>query len=191
MPDNMQWLAYLAGKTSRIKLGTGAIILPWHLNPTRVAEKISMLQAILGDRFMLGFGRGLAREEYKAFGVEMGTSRERFDQAAEIVLDILETGVAEYDTPYFKQTRTPVTPKPTHGYRDRGFLSVAMTPDSAMAAPRGGRGLAAALPRSASRQATRRTGVLGLHFLSRGCSHRRADRASIPHQVLPQRHQSL
>ena len=134
MPDNLQWLAYLAGRTQRIKLGTGAIILPWHLNPTRVAEKIAMMQAILGDRFMLGFGRGLAREEYRAFGVDMGSSRERFDQAAEIILDILETGVAEYDTPYFKQSRTPVTPKPLHGYRNRDFLSVAMTPDSAMAA---------------------------------------------------------
>ena len=28
----------------------------------------------------------------------------------------------------------PITPKPEHGYRDRGFFSVAMTPDSAMAA---------------------------------------------------------
>ena len=70
MPDNMQWLSYLAGKTSRIKLGTGAIILPWWNNPTRVAEKISMLQALLGDRFMLGFGRGLAREEYEAFDID-------------------------------------------------------------------------------------------------------------------------
>ncbi len=134
MPDNLQWLSYLAGKTNRIKLGTGAIILPWHENPTRVAEKIAMLQIILGDRFMLGFGRGLAREEYRAFGVDMGTSRERFDQSAEIVLDILDTGIAEYETPYFKQSRTTITPKPEHGYRDRGFLSVAMTPDSAMAA---------------------------------------------------------
>ncbi len=134
MPDNLQWLAYLAGKTSRIKLGSGAIILPWHENPTRLAEKITLLQIILGDRFMLGFGRGLAKEEYRAFGVDMGSSRERFDQAAEIILDILDTGIAEYDTPYFKQTRTQITPKPLHGYRDRGFLSVAMTPDSAMAA---------------------------------------------------------
>ena len=134
MPDNLQWLAYLAGKTSRIKIGSGAIILPWHENPTRVAEKIALLQILLGDRFMLGFGRGLAREEYRAFGIDMNTARERFDQAAEIILDILETGIAEYDTPYFKQTRTPVTPKPEHGYRDREFLSVAMTPESAMAA---------------------------------------------------------
>jgi len=134
MPDNMQWLAYIAGKTNRIKIGTGAIILPWHENPTRVAEKISLLQIMLGDRFMLGFGRGLAREEYRAFGIDMNTARERFDQAAEIILDILDTGIAEYDTPYFKQSRTNVTPKPEHGYRDREFLSVAMTPESGIAA---------------------------------------------------------
>ena len=41
-PDNMQYLSYLAGKTSRIKLATGAVILPWN-NPLRVAEKMSML----------------------------------------------------------------------------------------------------------------------------------------------------
>lgn len=134
MPDNMLWLAYLAGKTNKIKLGAGAIILPWHENPTRVAERIILMQIILGDRFMLSFGRGLAREEYKAFGIDMSTSRERFDEAAEIVLDILDRGVAEYDTKYFKQSRTEITPKPEFGYRDRGFCSVAMTPDSAMAA---------------------------------------------------------
>ena len=134
MPDNTQWLAYLAGKTSRIKLGTGAIILPWHENPTRVAERVILLQTLLGDRFLLGFGRGLAREEYRAFDIDMATSRERFDEAAKIVLDILDTGIAEYDTKYFKQSRTEVTPKPEFGYRDRGFYSVAMTPDSAMAA---------------------------------------------------------
>lgn len=134
MPDNMLWLAYLAARTERIKIGTGAIILPWHENPTRIAEKVSMLQVLLGERFLLGFGRGLAREEYRAFGVDMNTARARFDEAAEIVLDILETGVAEYETQYFQQSRTTVTPKPEFGYRDRGFFSVAMTPESGIAA---------------------------------------------------------
>jgi len=134
MPDNMQWLSYLAGRTSRIKLGTGAIIMPWWENPTRIAEKIVMLQILLGDRFMLGFGRGLARQEYLAFGVEMSEARERFDEATEIVLDILDTGIAEYDTKHFKQSRTEIHPAPLHGYRDRVFQSVAMTPDSGVAA---------------------------------------------------------
>ena len=134
MPDNMQWLSYLAGKTSRIKLGPGAIILPWWPNPTRVAEKIAMLQILLEDRLMLAFGRGLARMEYEAFGIDMNESRERFDEAADIILDILETGVAEYDTKYFKQSRAEIHPAPLHGYRDRQFQSVAMTPDSGVAA---------------------------------------------------------
>ena len=35
-PDNAQFLSYLAAKTSRVKLGTGAFILPWN-TPIRVA----------------------------------------------------------------------------------------------------------------------------------------------------------
>ena len=38
-PDNTQFLAYMAARTSRIKLATGAVILPWN-QPVRVAEKL-------------------------------------------------------------------------------------------------------------------------------------------------------
>ena len=134
LPDNMQWLAYLAGKTSRMKIGTGAIILPWWPNPTRVAEKIAMLDILLEGRLMLGFGRGLARKEYEAFGVDMNEARERFDQSAEIILDILETGIAEYDTKFFKQSRVEIHPRGETNWRKHGFQSVAMTPDSGIAA---------------------------------------------------------
>lgn len=64
-----------------------------------------MLEILLGDRFMLGLGRGLAKKEYEAFGVPMSEARERFDTSAELILEILETGVAEYDTEHFKQSR--------------------------------------------------------------------------------------
>jgi alkanesulfonate monooxygenase SsuD/methylene tetrahydromethanopterin reductase-like flavin-dependent oxidoreductase (luciferase family) len=133
-PDNMQWLAYVGGRTSTIGVGCGAIILPWWGNPLRVIEKISMLDILLGDRFILGFGRGLSRKEYEIFGVDMATSRQRFDQAADLILDALETGVAEWDTEYFQQSRTEITPKPPRGFRNRRFYSVAMTPDSGIAA---------------------------------------------------------
>jgi alkanesulfonate monooxygenase SsuD/methylene tetrahydromethanopterin reductase-like flavin-dependent oxidoreductase (luciferase family) len=136
MPDNMQWLSWYAAKTERIRFGPGAIILPWWPNPTRVAEKVAMLDIQSGGRFMLGFGRGLARKEYEAFGIDMNESRERFDLAAEIVLDILDTGIAEYDTKYFSQSRTEIHPRPERGFRERGFFSVAMTPDSGVAAAR-------------------------------------------------------
>jgi alkanesulfonate monooxygenase SsuD/methylene tetrahydromethanopterin reductase-like flavin-dependent oxidoreductase (luciferase family) len=134
MPDNMQWLAYIGAKTSRIDVGCGAIILPWWGNPLRVAEKIAMLDILLEGRFILGFGRGLAKKEYETFGVDMNESRARFDQAAELILNTLDTGIAEWDTEFFTQSRTEIHPKPERGFRERGFYSVAMTPDSGIAA---------------------------------------------------------
>ena len=61
-PDNLQWLAQVAGKTSRIQLGTGAIIMPWN-DPYRVASKMALFDQQCGGRALLGFGRGLSRRE--------------------------------------------------------------------------------------------------------------------------------
>ena len=58
-PDNTQWLAYIAGRTERIDVGTAAIILPWN-DPLRVAEKVALLDQIASGRLRLGFGRGLS-----------------------------------------------------------------------------------------------------------------------------------
>ena len=60
VPDVCQFLTYMAGRTSRIKLGTAVIVLPWH-DPVRVAEQISMLDILSEGRLLVGFGRGAAR----------------------------------------------------------------------------------------------------------------------------------
>jgi len=80
-PDNIQFLSYLAARTTRIGLATGAVILPWN-DPLRVAEKVCLLDHLSGGRAVFGMGRGLARREYQPFGIDMDTSRERFDEAA-------------------------------------------------------------------------------------------------------------
>src|SRR4051812_21588438 len=46
-PDTLQRMTYLAGRTSRIMLGTGAVILPWN-DPLRVVEKVTMLEHLSG-----------------------------------------------------------------------------------------------------------------------------------------------
>jgi alkanesulfonate monooxygenase SsuD/methylene tetrahydromethanopterin reductase-like flavin-dependent oxidoreductase (luciferase family) len=131
-PDNTVFLAHMAARTSRIALGTGAVILPWN-EPLRVAEKISLLDHLSGGRLLFGMGRGLARREYAGFGIAMDTSRDRFDEAARMVLDALETGHIEGDGPYYPQPRTPIRPRPARSFRDRTFC-VAMSPDSVLAA---------------------------------------------------------
>ncbi|UQS24785.1 LLM class flavin-dependent oxidoreductase [Amycolatopsis thermalba] len=84
-PDNTQFLSYLAGRTKNAKLHTTAVILPWN-DPLRVVEKIALLDNLSDGRALFGMGRGLARREYEGFGLEMGESRERFDEAAEMVM---------------------------------------------------------------------------------------------------------
>ena len=131
-PDNVVLLANLAARTRRVRLGTGAVILPWN-NPLRVAEKLSLLDHLADGRVLFGVGRGLARREYEGFGIPMDESRDRFDEAARMVIDALETGFIEGDGPFYPQARTAIRPRPARSFRDR-FYCVAMSPDSADAA---------------------------------------------------------
>jgi alkanesulfonate monooxygenase SsuD/methylene tetrahydromethanopterin reductase-like flavin-dependent oxidoreductase (luciferase family) len=134
-PDNTVWLASIAALTERIDVGTAAVILPWN-EPLRVAEKISLLDHIAGGRVRFGMGRGLSRREYAHFrGIEMEESRERFDEAAAMVLEALEAGWIEGNGPYYPQTRTPIRPAPERTFEGRTY-AVATSDDSIEAAAR-------------------------------------------------------
>jgi len=131
-PDNTVLLANMAARTSQIKLGTGAVILPWN-DPLRVTEKLALLDHLCGGRVLFGMGRGLSRKEYAGFGMSMDESRDRFDEAARMIIRGLETGVVEGDGPYFPQPATEIRPRPERSFRDRLYC-VAMSPDSVEAA---------------------------------------------------------
>lgn len=126
--DNMQFLSYMAAKTKTIKLLTGAVILPWW-DPLRVVEKIIQLDHLSKGRTILGIGRGLAKREYDVFGVDMNEARDRFNEAAEMIIKGLETGFVEGDGPMYPQKRTEVRPRPYASFDGR-FNAVAMSSDS-------------------------------------------------------------
>ena len=131
-PDNVAFLTWLAGRTERIRLGTGAVIVPWN-DPLRVAERIVLLDHLSGGRALLGLGRGLARVEYRGFGLDMDESRARFDEAARMIVDAVEKGWIEGAGPFYPQVRTELRPRPLRGFRDR-LYAVGMSPDSVLQA---------------------------------------------------------
>lgn len=131
-PDNIELLSYLAGRTSTLKLGTAAVILPWN-DPMRVAERISMLDVLSGGRVKFGMGRGLSRREFEPFqGISMDEARGRFDQASLIIVDALNSGYIEADTEYFTIPRTPIRPFSSKSWEGRVY-AVANSPDSVTA----------------------------------------------------------
>ncbi len=127
-PSNFQVLAHLAGRTSRAKLGLGAVILPWH-DPLRVIEDVAQLDILTEGRLLLAFGRGLAKDEYDGFRVDMSESRERFDEAARFVLNSLVSGYAEYEGKFYRQPRVQIRPRPPRTFDGR-FFAVATSIDS-------------------------------------------------------------
>jgi alkanesulfonate monooxygenase SsuD/methylene tetrahydromethanopterin reductase-like flavin-dependent oxidoreductase (luciferase family) len=135
-PDNLQLMSYLAGVTSRIDLGTAAVILPWH-DPLRVAEQVAILDQVSGGRFRFGIGRGLSRREFAHFRgpIAMEESRERFDEAAPMILGARRNGVKEGDGKFYKQPKTPIRPRPERSFDGR-IYAVASSDDSVEAAAR-------------------------------------------------------
>ncbi|MFB4277926.1 MULTISPECIES: LLM class flavin-dependent oxidoreductase [unclassified Nonomuraea] len=61
-------LAWLAGATSTISLGTTVVIVPYR-HPLLTARMAANLNDLSGGRLVLGVGVGWAREEFEALGV--------------------------------------------------------------------------------------------------------------------------
>jgi len=61
-------LAWLAGVTSRVRLGTTVLIVPYR-HPLLVARMAANLNDLSGGRLVLGVGVGWARQEFDALGV--------------------------------------------------------------------------------------------------------------------------
>ena len=132
VPDNLQVMTHVAAKHPHIDVGTAAVILPWH-NPLRVAENAAVLDLLSNGRLRLGFGRGLARREFETFGISMDESRDRFDEAAPMIVEALRTGFIEGDGPYYPQARTELRPRPQHSFDGR-IYAVAASDESILSA---------------------------------------------------------
>jgi probable F420-dependent oxidoreductase len=66
--DPLVTLATLAGRTSRILLGTGVLVLPYRpALPT--AKQVATLQELSDDRLLLGVGIGWMDAEFRALGL--------------------------------------------------------------------------------------------------------------------------
>ena len=61
MSASETFLAYVAGKTERIRIGHGVVCLPFRMNhPVKVAERIGMLDILSKGRVDFGIGKGYA-----------------------------------------------------------------------------------------------------------------------------------
>lgn len=112
IPDPLQMLSYVCGRTRKIGLGTFVIVLPWH-DPVRVAEQIAMLDNFAAGReLLLGFGRGAGEVEYNSFRVPMSEARERLIESIDVVRLALGQEHFSFDGNFFHIPETRIRPRP-------------------------------------------------------------------------------
>jgi alkanesulfonate monooxygenase SsuD/methylene tetrahydromethanopterin reductase-like flavin-dependent oxidoreductase (luciferase family) len=130
VPDVLQFLTYMAGRTRRVQLGSMVVVLPWH-DPIRVAEQVSMLDHLSDGRLVLGLGRGAGRVEFEGFRVPMGESRDRFVESAQALLAALEQGHMDFEGEFVRQPKADVRPRPFKSFRGRTYAA-AVSPESSV-----------------------------------------------------------
>lgn len=105
-------MAYLAAVTSRIQLGSAAVLLAFH-NPVTVAEEIATLDHLCNGRLLLGVAKGGPfPEQNQHFGIAMGESRHRMLEALELVDKLLYGTEVSFAGKYYQCDRLTIHPKP-------------------------------------------------------------------------------
>jgi probable F420-dependent oxidoreductase len=109
--DPLITLAYLAGQTSRVRLGVAVLNMPF-FSPALLAKQATTLDHVSAGRLDLGLGIGWMPEEYIAVGVPY----ERRGARAEDFLAALESlwshEVSDYKGPFYELPAVRLDPKP-------------------------------------------------------------------------------
>jgi alkanesulfonate monooxygenase SsuD/methylene tetrahydromethanopterin reductase-like flavin-dependent oxidoreductase (luciferase family) len=107
------FLAFVAGKTERIRLGHGVVCLPPAMNhPIKVAERVATLDILSRGRVNFGIGKGGTQQEAGAFGYDLAELQPMIDESMYLIPKIMVEDEIEHDGRYIKIPRRPVHPKP-------------------------------------------------------------------------------
>jgi alkanesulfonate monooxygenase len=146
--DSLTLLTAIACHTSKIKLGTGVLVLPMR-NPAVLAKETSTLDIISKGRLVLGLASGWYAREFDAVGVDFKKRGDIFDRNFEILTRLWTEDMVTGEYPPHNLRNARLVPKPFQqprptvlfgGYADRvlkrtatksdGWLTYFYTPDA-------------------------------------------------------------
>ena len=88
-------LSYAAARTSKIKLGTGVLMLPYR-DPTVLAKQVATLDRLSNGRLLLGIGLGAYRDEFAAVRAHQASAHRgnMLDEYLELLIRLLDANEA-------------------------------------------------------------------------------------------------
>ncbi len=109
MLDPAVALAYIAARTTTLRLGTGIIIVPQR-NPLVLAKEMASLDHVSGGRLILGVGVGYLIPEFAALGISMEHRGERTEEYLDAMRAIWKG--ESYSGVYASFTGVTANPRP-------------------------------------------------------------------------------
>ena len=107
-------LAALAQATRRLRLGTLVTGIHYR-HPAVLANMAAALDIVSEGRLELGIGAGWNEEESGAYGIAVGTPKQRsdrFEEACEVIVGLLSDETTSFRGTYYELTDARCNPKP-------------------------------------------------------------------------------
>jgi len=107
-------LAFLAGITDRITIGSAILCTPYR-NPVVQAKQLACIDALSGGRLVVGAGVGALKRiglDFEVAGVPRGDKYERTHEYLRLMREIWEQEYPSFDGEYVQLPQTEINPKP-------------------------------------------------------------------------------
>jgi probable F420-dependent oxidoreductase len=108
-------MSFLAGATSRVRLGTSVLVIPYR-NPVVTAKMLATLDVMSGGRIILGAGVGWLREEFEALRSPAFAERGSVtDEYLRLMRECWTREPVEWSGTHYRMAPMSVMPKPVQG----------------------------------------------------------------------------
>jgi alkanesulfonate monooxygenase SsuD/methylene tetrahydromethanopterin reductase-like flavin-dependent oxidoreductase (luciferase family) len=94
--ESVTTLAWLAGRTHRVRLGTSALVLPLR-NPLVLAKQFATVDVLSGGRLSVAVTAGYAEDEFEVIGVPFGGRGARLEEQVRLLQAMWRTDPASFD----------------------------------------------------------------------------------------------
>jgi probable F420-dependent oxidoreductase len=111
MLDPAVALAYVAAETTRIRLGTGVIILPQR-NPIVLAKELASVDVVSRGRLIFGLGSGYLEPEFRAIGAPFSQRGAVTDEAIRVLKALWTMERPAFEGRFFRFAGIDAYPRP-------------------------------------------------------------------------------
>ena len=103
--------AYVAARTTALRLGMGVSLLPLH-HPVDLAESLAVLDVVSGGRLDVGLGRGGTLQDYQTFQSDRADARARVEEGVALIQQSWSGAPFDFQGRFHSAERVHVRPRP-------------------------------------------------------------------------------